>query len=137
MRFQGVAETCWACHFSWWKFQGARIGASFRKPGCGESGKDVERWGRPSNAGLCSEVFSHQELKMELKVKNLTLLDSRGCDLWKEVMVKVTNQRTQRVRLPGSVASAERDRERESERVSERAHCCSEAGGLPLSSPPA
>ncbi|KAI5179921.1 Protein Elys [Manis pentadactyla] len=38
-----------------------------------------------------------KELKMELKVKNLTLSDSRGCDLRKEVMVKVTNQRTQRV----------------------------------------
>ncbi|KAM6217435.1 kinesin-like protein KIF28 [Rhynchocyon petersi] len=36
-------------------------------------------------------------LKMELKVKNLASSDSRGYDLLKEVMVKVTNQRTQEV----------------------------------------
>lgn len=36
---------------------------------------------------------------MELKVKNLASSDSRGCDLQKEVMVKVTNQRTHEVRL--------------------------------------
>ncbi|XP_070357528.1 kinesin-like protein KIF28P [Equus asinus] len=35
--------------------------------------------------------------KMELKVKNLALSDSRGYDLQKEVMVKVTNQRTHEV----------------------------------------
>ncbi|KFO25470.1 Kinesin-related protein 1 [Fukomys damarensis] len=33
-------------------------------------------------------------LKMELKVKNLASSDSRGYDLQKEVMVKVTNQKT-------------------------------------------
>ncbi|XP_039739564.1 kinesin-like protein KIF28P [Pteropus medius] len=38
-----------------------------------------------------------KELKMELKVKNLASSDSRGCDLQKEVMVKVTNQRTHEV----------------------------------------
>lgn len=37
---------------------------------------------------------------MELKVKNLALSDSRGYDLQKEVMVKVTNQRTHEVRVP-------------------------------------
>ncbi|XP_054550939.1 kinesin-like protein KIF28P [Talpa occidentalis] len=36
-------------------------------------------------------------LKMELKVKNLASSDSRGCDLQKEVMVKVTNQMTHEV----------------------------------------
>uniref|UniRef100_A0A8C6AL82 Kinesin-like protein n=1 Tax=Monodon monoceros TaxID=40151 RepID=A0A8C6AL82_MONMO len=36
-------------------------------------------------------------LNMELKVKNLASSDSRGCDLQKEVMVKVTNQRTRQV----------------------------------------
>ncbi|XP_051003949.1 kinesin-like protein KIF28 [Acomys russatus] len=36
-------------------------------------------------------------LKMELKVKNLALSDSRGCDLQKEVMVKVTKQQTREV----------------------------------------
>ncbi|XP_054432750.1 kinesin-like protein KIF28P [Pteronotus mesoamericanus] len=36
-------------------------------------------------------------LKMELKVKNLASSDSRGYDLQKEVMVKVTNQRTHAV----------------------------------------
>ncbi|XP_006198949.1 kinesin-like protein KIF28P [Vicugna pacos] len=36
-------------------------------------------------------------LKMELKVKNLASSDSRGCDLQKEVMVKVTSQRTREV----------------------------------------
>ncbi|XP_012499794.1 PREDICTED: kinesin-like protein KIF28P [Propithecus coquereli] len=36
-------------------------------------------------------------LKMELKVKNLASSDSRGYDLQKEVMVKVTNQRTHQV----------------------------------------
>uniref|UniRef100_A0A8P0PLN1 Kinesin-like protein 6 n=1 Tax=Canis lupus familiaris TaxID=9615 RepID=A0A8P0PLN1_CANLF len=36
-------------------------------------------------------------LRMELKVKNLASSDSRGYDLQKEVMVKVTNQRTQEV----------------------------------------
>ncbi|XP_075398810.1 kinesin-like protein KIF28P [Tenrec ecaudatus] len=36
-------------------------------------------------------------LKMELKVKNLASLDSRGYDLQKEVMVKVTSQRTHEV----------------------------------------
>ncbi|XP_066216242.1 kinesin-like protein KIF28P [Saccopteryx leptura] len=36
-------------------------------------------------------------LKMELKVKNLASSDSRGYDLQKEVMVKVTNQRTHEV----------------------------------------
>ncbi|XP_066880463.1 kinesin-like protein KIF28P [Kogia breviceps] len=36
-------------------------------------------------------------LNMELKVKNLASSDSRGCDLRKEVMVKVTNQRTRQV----------------------------------------
>ncbi|XP_021574398.1 kinesin-like protein KIF28P [Carlito syrichta] len=38
-----------------------------------------------------------KELKMELKVKNLASSDSRGYDLQKEVMVKVTNQRTHEV----------------------------------------
>ncbi|KAM5205777.1 kinesin-like protein KIF28P [Hipposideros larvatus] len=38
-----------------------------------------------------------KELKMELKVKNLASSDSRGNDLQKEVMVKVTNQRTHEV----------------------------------------
>ena len=37
---------------------------------------------------------------MELKVKNLASSDSRGYDLKKEVMVKVTNQRTQEVSAP-------------------------------------
>uniref|UniRef100_A0A8C6W6S2 Kinesin family member 28 n=1 Tax=Nannospalax galili TaxID=1026970 RepID=A0A8C6W6S2_NANGA len=37
-------------------------------------------------------------LKMELKVKNLASSDSRGYDLQKEVMVKVTKQRTHEVR---------------------------------------
>ncbi|ELK10630.1 Kinesin-related protein 1 [Pteropus alecto] len=41
--------------------------------------------------------FITPELKMELKVKNLASSDSRGCDLQKEVMVKVTNQRTHEV----------------------------------------
>ncbi|XP_017915732.1 PREDICTED: kinesin-like protein KIF28P [Capra hircus] len=36
-------------------------------------------------------------LNMELKVKNLASSDSRGCDLQKEVMVKVTHQRTHQV----------------------------------------
>ncbi|XP_051042366.1 kinesin-like protein KIF28 [Phodopus roborovskii] len=36
-------------------------------------------------------------LKMELKVKNLAALDSRGFDLQKEVMVKVTKPRTHEV----------------------------------------
>ncbi|XP_045392909.1 kinesin-like protein KIF28P [Lemur catta] len=36
-------------------------------------------------------------LKMELKVKNLASSDSRGCELQKEVMVKVTDWRTQQV----------------------------------------
>ncbi|XP_036133656.1 kinesin-like protein KIF28P [Molossus molossus] len=36
-------------------------------------------------------------LKMELKVKNLASSDSRGYDLQKEVMVKVTNQSTREV----------------------------------------
>uniref|UniRef100_A0A8C3VT90 Kinesin-like protein n=1 Tax=Catagonus wagneri TaxID=51154 RepID=A0A8C3VT90_9CETA len=36
-------------------------------------------------------------LQMELKVKNLASSDSRGCDLQKEVMVKVTNRRTRQV----------------------------------------
>ncbi|XP_023565958.1 kinesin-like protein KIF28P [Octodon degus] len=36
-------------------------------------------------------------LEMELKVKNLAASDSRGYDLQKEVMVKVTNQRTHEV----------------------------------------
>uniref|UniRef100_A0A8C2VXS7 Kinesin-like protein n=1 Tax=Chinchilla lanigera TaxID=34839 RepID=A0A8C2VXS7_CHILA len=36
-------------------------------------------------------------LEMELKVKNLASSDSRGYDLQKEVMVKVTNQRTHEV----------------------------------------
>ncbi|XP_059877220.1 LOW QUALITY PROTEIN: kinesin-like protein KIF28P [Delphinus delphis] len=36
-------------------------------------------------------------LNMELKVKNLASSDSRGYDLQKEVMVKVTNQRTRQV----------------------------------------
>ncbi|XP_012606659.2 kinesin-like protein KIF28P [Microcebus murinus] len=36
-------------------------------------------------------------LKMELKVKNLASSDSRGYDLQKEVMVKLTNQRTHQV----------------------------------------
>uniref|UniRef100_I3NAF4 Kinesin-like protein n=1 Tax=Ictidomys tridecemlineatus TaxID=43179 RepID=I3NAF4_ICTTR len=38
-----------------------------------------------------------KELNMELKVKNLASSDSRGYDLQKEVMVKVTNQRTHEV----------------------------------------
>ncbi|MBZ3886366.1 Kinesin-like protein KIF28P, partial [Sciurus carolinensis] len=38
-----------------------------------------------------------KELKMELKVKNLASSDSRGYELQKEVMVKVTNQRTHEV----------------------------------------
>lgn len=43
---------------------------------------------------------------MELKVKNLASSDSRGYDLQKEVMVKVTNQRTHEVRLhPWAAAS--------------------------------
>lgn len=51
--------------------------------------------------GLFSETyFSYQGLNMELKVKNLASSDSRGYDLQKEVMVKVTNQRTRQVRLP-------------------------------------
>lgn len=37
---------------------------------------------------------------MELKVKNLAASDSRGHELQKEVMVKVTNQRTREVRMP-------------------------------------
>lgn len=44
--------------------------------------------------------FSYQGLRMELKVKNLASSDSRGYDLQKEVMVKVTNQRTQEVSAP-------------------------------------
>ncbi|XP_052510106.1 kinesin-like protein KIF28P [Budorcas taxicolor] len=36
-------------------------------------------------------------LNMELKVKNLASSDSRGCDLQKEVTVKVTRQRTHQV----------------------------------------
>ncbi|XP_058131342.1 kinesin-like protein KIF28P [Dasypus novemcinctus] len=36
-------------------------------------------------------------LKMELKVKNLASADSRGCDLQKEVMVKVTQETTRQV----------------------------------------
>uniref|UniRef100_A0A8C2RA23 Kinesin-like protein n=1 Tax=Capra hircus TaxID=9925 RepID=A0A8C2RA23_CAPHI len=36
-------------------------------------------------------------LNMELKVKNLASSDSRGCDLQKEVTVKVTHQRTHQV----------------------------------------
>lgn len=39
-----------------------------------------------------------QGLKMELKVKNLASSDSRGYDLQKEVMVKVTKPRTHEVR---------------------------------------
>lgn len=46
------------------------------------------------------ECFSYQGLTMELKVKNLASSDSRGYDLQKEVMVKVTKQRTREVRLP-------------------------------------
>lgn len=62
--------------------------------------KKWQRCCRMTNAELFSETcFSHQELKMELKVKNLASSDSRGCDLQKEVMVKVTNQRTHEVRL--------------------------------------
>ncbi|XP_077659063.1 kinesin-like protein KIF28P [Urocitellus parryii] len=38
-----------------------------------------------------------KELNMELKVKNLASSDSRGYDLQKEIMVKVTNQRTHEV----------------------------------------
>lgn len=37
---------------------------------------------------------------MELKVKNLASSDSRGYDLQKEVMVKVTHQRTREVTRP-------------------------------------
>lgn len=52
------------------------------------------------NAGWFSKKrLSYQGLKMELKVKNLASSDSRGYDLQKEVMVKVTNQRTHEVRL--------------------------------------
>lgn len=62
--------------------------------------KNWQRCRRMTNAELRSETcFFHQELKMELKVKNLASSDSRGCDLQKEVMVKVTNQRTHEVRL--------------------------------------
>lgn len=43
-------------------------------------------------------MFLYQGLKMELKVKNLASSDSRGCDLQKEVMVKVTKQGTHEVR---------------------------------------
>lgn len=43
--------------------------------------------------------FLCQDLQMELKVKNLASSDSRGCDLQKEVMVKVTNLKTREVRL--------------------------------------
>ncbi|XP_045715329.1 kinesin-like protein KIF28P [Phyllostomus hastatus] len=51
---------------------------------------------------LVSEVNQMSEelkkgLRMELKVKNLASSDSRGYDLQKEVMVKVTNQRTHQV----------------------------------------
>lgn len=46
-------------------------------------------------------MFLLQDLKMELKVKNLASSDSRGYDLQKEVMVKVTHQRTHQVRLWG------------------------------------
>ncbi|XP_040824244.1 kinesin-like protein KIF28P [Ochotona curzoniae] len=41
----------------------------------------------------------HKDLQMELKVKNLASSDSRGCDLQKEVMVKVTNLKTREVWL--------------------------------------
>ncbi|KAG8511831.1 Kinesin-like protein KIF28P, partial [Galemys pyrenaicus] len=43
------------------------------------------------------EALGEQELKMELKVKNLASSDSRGYDLQKEVIVKVTNQMTHEV----------------------------------------
>ncbi|XP_035872075.1 kinesin-like protein KIF28P [Phyllostomus discolor] len=47
-------------------------------------------------------------LRMELKVKNLASSDSRGYDLQKEVMVKVTNQRTHESSLlPGEFFSRE------------------------------
>lgn len=49
---------------------------------------------------LFSEMFLYQGLKMELKVKNLASSDSRGYDLQKEVMVKVTKQGTHQVRHP-------------------------------------
>lgn len=59
-----------------------------------------QRWYRLMKVGLFSEKsFSYQGLNMELKVKNLASSDSRGCDLQKEVMVKVTSQRTRQVRL--------------------------------------
>lgn len=48
--------------------------------------------------GLFSELSLYQGLKMELKVKNLASSDSRGFDLQKEVMVKVTKPRTHEVR---------------------------------------
>ncbi|XP_074844513.1 kinesin-like protein KIF28 [Carettochelys insculpta] len=38
-----------------------------------------------------------KELKLELKVKNLAASDSRGYDLQKEVIVKVTNKKTKQV----------------------------------------
>lgn len=50
---------------------------------------------------------------MELKVKNLASSDSRGYDLQKEVMVKVTHQRTHEVRTPlgtGFLRRSPRDR---------------------------
>ena len=61
----------------------------------------LQRWYMLRNVGLFSEkCFSHQGLNMELKVKNLASSDSRGCELQKEVTVKVTHQRTHQVRLP-------------------------------------
>lgn len=44
-------------------------------------------------------VFFHfvQDLKFELKVKNLALTDSRGYDLQKDIVVKVTSIKTQQV----------------------------------------
>ena len=61
----------------------------------------LQRWYVLRNVKLFSEkCFSYQGLNMELKVKNLASSDSRGCDLQKEVTVKVTHQRTHQVRLP-------------------------------------
>lgn len=54
----------------------------------------LQRWYVLRNVKLFSEkCFSYQGLNMELKVKNLASSDSRGCDLQKEVTVKVTHQK--------------------------------------------
>ncbi|ELR58057.1 hypothetical protein M91_03817, partial [Bos mutus] len=75
-----------------------KVSAENESPSVERMKNKLQRWYVLRNVKLFSErCFSYQGLNMELKVKNLASSDSRGCDLQKEVTVKVTHQRTHQV----------------------------------------